>query len=94
MVAARVGVTAPFDRVEWPQAPARASHPFAPRQVDFDQHGGVCTAQVVDRGALELGETVAGPCIVEEPASTTLVLPGQRVRKDDLGNLLIDEVDA
>lgn len=94
VVAARVGVTAPFDHVEWPQAPTRAAHPFAPRQVDFDQHGGVCTAQVVDRGALEVDEAVAGPCIVEEPASTTLVLPGQRVRKDDLGDLLIDEVDT
>ena len=94
VVAARVGVTAPFGRVEWPQAPTRAAHPFAPRQVDFDQHGGVCTAQVVDRGALEIGEDLAGPCIVEELASTTLVLPGQRVRRDDLGNLLIDEVDA
>ncbi|MEP7033594.1 MAG: hydantoinase/oxoprolinase family protein [Actinomycetota bacterium] len=94
VVAARVGVTAPFGRVEWPQAPTRAAHAFAPRQVDFDQHGGVCTAQVVDRGTLEVGEALVGPCIVEEPASTTLVLPGQRVRKDDLGNLLIDERDA
>jgi len=34
---------------------------------------------------------VSGPCVIEEPAATTLVLPGQAVHRDDLGNLLIEE---
>ena len=29
--------------------------------------------------------------LIEEPAATTLVLPGQTVRRDDLGNLVIEE---
>jgi N-methylhydantoinase A len=93
VVAARVGVDAPFDHVEWSSALERSGRRLERREVDFDQHGGVCTAEVVDRAALEAGDAVDGPCIVEEPASTTLVLPGQRVARDELGYLLIDEVD-
>jgi hypothetical protein len=29
--------------------------------------------------------------VVEEPASTTLVLPGQVARADELGNLVVEE---
>ena len=32
-----------------------------------------------------------GPCVVEEPAATTLVLPGQAVSRDEMGNLVIEE---
>lgn len=94
VVAARVSVTASFGQVEWPSSPDPSTRRLEPREVDFDQHGGVLVAEVVDRAAIEVGEAVDGPCIVEEPASTTLVLSGQRVTKDELGNLLIDEVNA
>jgi N-methylhydantoinase A/oxoprolinase/acetone carboxylase beta subunit len=46
---------------------------------------------VIYRGSLEEGRAVSGPCIVEEPASTALVLPGQTVRRDAIGNLVIEE---
>jgi hypothetical protein len=32
-----------------------------------------------------------GPCVIEEAASTTLVLPGQTVTRDAIGNLVIEE---
>jgi N-methylhydantoinase A len=48
-------------------------------------------ATVVERRTLEAGDRLAGPCIVEEPATTVLVLPGQSVSVDDLANLLIEE---
>jgi N-methylhydantoinase A/oxoprolinase/acetone carboxylase beta subunit len=32
--------------------------------------------------------------VIEEPTSTTIVLPGQRVRADELGNLVIEEATA
>jgi N-methylhydantoinase A/oxoprolinase/acetone carboxylase beta subunit len=35
-------------------------------------------------------QTVAGPALVEDEWSTTLVYPGQRCRTDRLGNLLIE----
>jgi len=43
-----------------------------------------------ERGALPPGQTVAGPALVEDEWSTTLVYPGQRCQADHLGNLLIE----
>jgi N-methylhydantoinase A len=43
-----------------------------------------------ERGALPAGQVVAGPALVEDEWSTTVVYPGQRCRADRLGNLIID----
>jgi N-methylhydantoinase A len=48
--------------------------------------------EVFERDRLPAGFTADGPLIVEERSSTTLVLPGQRLRVDDLGFLRITEV--
>jgi len=66
-------------------------HPTGTRIVDFDRHGGLLEAVVRDRRSLTVGEVVAGPCVIEEAASTTLVLPGQTVRRDEYGNLVLEE---
>ena len=60
------------------------------RTVDFGENGRHETA-VYDRDLLPPGFTAAGPVIVEESSSTTLVCPGQRVRVDELGFLRIAE---
>ena len=60
------------------------------RPVDFGEDGRHETA-VFDRDLLPPGFEAAGPLIVEEPSSTTLVCPGQRVRVDELGFLRIAE---
>ena len=60
------------------------------RTVDFGEDGEHDTA-VYDRDLLPPGFEADGPVIVEEPSSTTLVCPGQRVRVDDLGFLRITE---
>ena len=60
------------------------------RPVDFGEDGRHETA-VFDRDLLPPGFEAAGPLIVEEPSSTTLVCPGQRVRVDELGFLRITE---
>jgi len=43
-----------------------------------------------DRDKLGEGATFEGPAIIQQYDSTTLVLPGQRVRVDRCGNLLIE----
>ena len=43
-----------------------------------------------DRGALAAGAVVAGPALIEDEWSTTLVYPGQRCRGRRLGNLVLD----
>ena len=60
------------------------------RTVDFGEEGEHETA-VYDRDLLPPGFEADGPLIVEEPSSTTLVCPRQRVRVDDLGFLRITE---
>jgi N-methylhydantoinase A len=91
MVSARVSVSAPVAPVRWNVARFGAGRSFDDRQVDFDVHGGERTATVIERSALTSRESMTGPCVVQEEASTTVVLPGQRVVADELGNLVITE---
>jgi N-methylhydantoinase A len=91
MVSARVSVSAPVAPVRWNVARFGAGRSFDDRQVDFDVHGGERTATVIERSALTSGESMTGPCVVQEEASTTVVLPGQTVVADELGNLVITE---
>lgn len=66
-------------------------HPTGERLVDFDRYGGLLLTTVRDRRSLEVGEVIEGPAIIEEAASTTLVLPGQNVHRDEHGNLVVEE---
>ena len=43
-----------------------------------------------DRSTLAPGRTVAGPAMIEDDWSTTIVYPGDRCVADRLGNLVID----
>ncbi len=56
------------------------------REVDFDARG-THRATIWDRQQLRPGDSFEGPAIVEEPASTTVVFPGQSVEVDGHGNL-------
>ena len=47
-------------------------------------------AVIYDRNKLHAGLELAGPAIVSEMDSTTVVLPGYRARVDAVGNLLIE----
>ena len=59
------------------------------RRVDFDPDG-VCDTAIYDRSKLGRGAAFAGPAIIEEAGSTTVVYPGQTVTVDDYGNLHIE----
>jgi N-methylhydantoinase A len=93
IVSCRVELTVPATPIPWTpddgdQGPERAR---TERLVDFDQFGGVQLATILDRRSLQVGDVVAGPAIVEETASTTLVLAGQTVTCDDRLNLVVRE---
>jgi N-methylhydantoinase A len=49
--------------------------------------GEVAEWPVYDRAAMAPGAAVAGPCIVAEDETSTLVAPGWRCRADSLGYL-------
>jgi N-methylhydantoinase A len=58
------------------------------RAVDFDE-AGVCEATIFERCLLEPGAEIEGPAIVEEPATTIVIFPGQRASVDEFGNVHI-----
>lgn len=59
------------------------------RPVDFDVDG-VHETTVFERNQLPAGFSAAGPLVVEEPTTTTLVHPGQSLLVDETGNLVIE----
>jgi N-methylhydantoinase A len=67
------------------EIPPRAIKPK--RKVYLD--GGFVDAQIYERAGLTCGNTITGPAIVEEPFHTTVIMPGQKLELDRLGNLII-----
>jgi N-methylhydantoinase A len=59
------------------------------REVDFDELGRHRSA-VYERALLGAGAQVEGPAVVEEPAASTVLFPGDRLTVDDYGNLIIE----
>jgi N-methylhydantoinase A len=60
------------------------------RLVNFDELG-FHQASIYERDLLPIGLAVKGPSVVEEPASTTLVFPGQQISRDEYGFLHIEK---
>jgi N-methylhydantoinase A len=58
------------------------------RQVYFD--AAALDTSIYARAHLQPGDCLDGPAIVEEFGSTTVVLPAQRARMDEYGNLLLE----
>ncbi len=61
------------------------------RPVHFEGVGAL-RSKVYERRLLPVGEAFPGPAVVEEPACTTVVGPGQVGEADAYGNLVITEV--
>ena len=64
--------------------------PVARRRVYFSEAGGFVDTRVHARAALGRDARLEGPAIIEEQASTTLLLPGDLMRVDAWGNLRIE----
>ncbi|WP_029058520.1 hydantoinase/oxoprolinase family protein [Stappia stellulata] len=58
------------------------------RSVDYALEG-VHEADIYDGTKLEAGMTFSGPAVVEDPGTTTVIHPGNRVEVDGYGNLHI-----
>src|SRR6185436_16634827 len=75
-----------------PQRPLEAegdAGPKSTRPVLFAESEGYVDCPIYDRYALPAGARLAGPAVVEEFDSTTVVHPGFAVSVDDAGNLVI-----
>ena len=60
------------------------------RPVYFAEASGFTDCPIFHRDGLLAGNRIAGPALIEEHASTTVVLPGDRVEVDTFGNLIIE----
>ena len=79
--------------IETPQMPTLPPSSAAPaadgsRQVVFEN--GAEDAAVYQRSVLADGDIIHGPALVEEPASVTVLKPGQSLSVDRFGNLIIN----
>jgi N-methylhydantoinase A len=59
------------------------------RAVDFDELGRH-EARIYERAGLAAGAALEGPAVVEEPAASTVVFPGQMLRVEEHGLLVIE----
>jgi N-methylhydantoinase A len=59
------------------------------RDVDFDELGRH-ESRIYERSLLGAGAELEGPAVIEEPAASTVVFPGQKLRVDTLGNLIVE----
>ena len=80
----------PIEKIAAGGATAPAQARRGRRQVYFGGIGGPVPVEVFDRDQLLAGNRIAGPALVEEHASTTVVLPGDRLEVDSFGNLRIE----
>jgi N-methylhydantoinase A len=67
-----------------------AGRPPGYRRCYFPQVGGFVETRVLDRGELPRGGRLAGPAVVHQTDSTTVVPPGYACRVDGRGNLILE----
>ena len=95
MVNARVFAIGAFERPQLPEIDARGSSDAplqakARRQVFFG--GAFVDAAIYDVTALRADDEMDGPCVIEDPRSTIVVMPGQIATVDCFRNLTIEAV--
>ena len=56
------------------------------REVYFDTEGGFVDTPIYDGALTKCGNIMNGPCVIEEPATTVVVYPGQVARLTELDN--------
>ena len=89
----RVRATGMMDRLRLLEIPSAGGSalpaPLSRRTAWFEAHGNVDTP-VYRRLALRAGHEVAGPAVIEQMDSTTVLQPGDRAHVDRYGNLLVE----
>jgi len=79
----------PQERIETGGRAPKKSTFTGKRQVYFGENGGFLETATYARAGLLAGNRISGPALVEEHASTTVVMPGDKLVVDEWGNLVI-----
>jgi N-methylhydantoinase A len=88
----RLAATGHLEPVRLPQAtPGSVPTPLETRRVHLE---GGFDAPVFARAALGAGARITGPAIVEQPDTTTLVLPGWNVEVDGHGSMTLRRIPS
>jgi N-methylhydantoinase A len=95
----RVSAIAPTPKPALPEWPTLANGNAdmarkGTRSVYFQQAGEYVACPIYERERLGAGAMLAGPAIVEEWTSTTVVPPGWRLTVDRFGNLILQVTEA
>lgn len=95
IVTLRATVVGVMDKPAMEEIPRGEARPPAEacrgvRDVYFSETGKPVPTSIFDRDRLLAGNRISGPALVEEHASTTVVLPGDELEVDVYGNLRID----
>jgi len=80
----------PLERIARGARAPLASARRGARRAYFAELGKAIATPTFAREGLRAGNAIAGPALIEEHASTTVLLPGDRMRVDAFGNLLIE----
>ena len=93
MVNARVFAVGKFGRPQLPEIGVRrlSDGPLetkARRRVFFD--GALVDTNIYDVTVLRADDEIAGPCVIEDPRSTIVVMPGQTATVDRFRNLTVE----
>jgi N-methylhydantoinase A len=93
IVSIRTSVVGHMPKPELAKLAAGSTQPKdkpARRPIYFTAETGWQEADVYQRDHLQTGNRLQGPCLIEEYASTTVVMPGDQVEVDEFGNLIIE----
>lgn len=82
-----VGVT---ENISQPEIAAGSGKPACKGERPIFRSGKWVSAGVYDRSTLGAGDQIAGPAIIEQDDTTTVLLPGWSARADALGNLHLE----
>ena len=80
----------PLERVARGSRAPLASARRGTRRAYFAELGKTVATPTFARDGLRAGNAIAGPALIEEYASTTVLLPGDHLRVDAFGNLMIE----
>ena len=72
-----------------PWTPQGSRRRAAARPVVFDDAERPVETRILWRPQLAAGTEIAGPALIEEPNSTTLIAPGDRAAIDPSGNIIV-----
>lgn len=79
--------------IDSPGGPASAARAKVETgKVYFEEAGGFVDCPFYERSALQFGQKIAGPAVITQMGSTTLILPGQMAEVDPFGNLILQTI--